>query len=795
MSGFAAQCSLGLSTPHPKRLKLIHKENRYFWEGGKETRDLPKQAGFRWDSLEQHWTTDDPLKAARLVEYADDALKAHLQPYVDQLLSEAAKPYPRMEKQGDWYIWIGSIEHKDIPKRANFHWNPTAKRWETQDFEAAYRLLGYAYPDSLKAALQTEQVAAKHRMEEALAASRAIDVDITLPRPEGLEYLGYQRAGIAFALEHQAVLIADEQGLGKTIQALGIVNTDESIRSMLVVCPVSVKLNWIKEAQKWLVRPVRPFVCAGIHPNLEAFEAARQEAARTEVIFFVVINYDVLHSWAEPLRSVIWDLLVADEAHYCKDPKARRSVYLMGGQTKEETVSPIPARRRVALTGTPIVNRPIELWPIIHWLAPETFSNFWQYARRYCNAKNNGWGWDFSGAANLEELQTRLRTSIMVRRLKSEVLKELPAKFRQVVEIPANGASKAIAAENALLEQLEERLEELQIAVELAKASEDPKEYKAALAALRQGMMHAFSEIARVRHDTAVAKIPYAIEHLRNMIEGGNKVIFFAHHRDVLEAVYRAFREQAVLIYGGISDEARQEAVERFQGNESVRLFIGGITAAAEGITLTAATQVVFGELDWRPGKMLQAEDRAHRIGQHNNVLVQMLVLEGSIDARIAAALVAKMEIIERALDREGAGVQAPEQIEVLQSKTENPILPLISPDELVREESETPIVPLKRPAATANTSYAQVAEEAVRLSHEQIKAIHQGLRLLAGLDQDFASERNNVGFSKIDVRIGHSLASQSQLSPRQAVLGLRLVQKYRRQLPPELLATALEGG
>ncbi|KKK73326.1 hypothetical protein LCGC14_2894960, partial [marine sediment metagenome] len=238
-----------------------------------------------------------------------------------------------------------------------------------------------------------------------------------------------------------------------------------------------------------------------------------------------------------PIHSTTWNILVVDECHKVKNNKALRS----------RAVKAIKAKQRLYLTGTPIVNRPVELWPIVSVLDPATFSDFFPFALRYCNARKNSYGkWDFGGASNLDELQDKLRASIMVRRLKKDVLSELPPKRRQVIEIPVNGSSKIVEAENKASAASEERLATLKVAVELAKASEDPEDYAEAVKALRKGWMVAFTEMAKVRHDTAVAKIPFVIDHLNSVLEAGNKVVVFAHHHDVLA---RADRGRAV---GGV---------------------------------------------------------------------------------------------------------------------------------------------------------------------------------------------------------------------------------------------------
>lgn len=421
------------------------------------------------------------------------------------------------------------------------------------------------------------------------------------------------------------------------------------------------------------------------------------------------------------------------------------------------TFQPIKAKRKIFLSGTPILNRPKELFTIAKACAPQRFSNYWSYATRYCGGHRGRFGFDDTGATNLDELQEILRTEFMVRRLKADVLKELPAKIRQVVEFPANGASAAIKHEQATMRAQMNALTPLRLAVELAKASDNPADYKAAVERLRDGASHAFQEIAAARRDTAIAKIPYVLEHLRNC---SGKVIVFAHHKAVIDALMADLGDAAVKITGDTEMHARQRAVDRFQTDPSCLFFVGNIKAAGVGLTLTASSHVVFAELTYTPSDIQQAEDRAHRIGQRNSVLVQHLVLEGSIDANMSRAIVEKMGVIEKALD-----------------------------DEVVMPDLTAPVLPEE--PVTRNVTPRQIQQEAVTLTADQIDAIHTGLRILAAMDLDHASQRNDVGFNRMDTEIGCSLAGRGTLTPKQAALGRKLVNKYRRQLPDDIVKRA----
>ena len=267
--------------------------------------------------------------------------------------------------------------------------------------------------------------------QSAREASRSVDLDIDVPAPDGWDYMPFQRAGIGYAMSRKHVLIADEMGLGKTVQALGIVNATPTAKRVLVICPASLRLNWKQEAERWLVNSdLTPTVIDAKNPI-------------TGDENFLIINYDILSKNRKALSAVDWDIMIVDEAHYLKNPKAQRTKALLG----EKGEGGIEATRKVFLTGTPIVNRPVEFHPILASIAPSEFGNFFGYAKRYCNAFRNEWGWDFTGASHLDELQDRLRETCMVRRLKADVLTELPAKRRAIIEIPANGKSRFVNAE------------------------------------------------------------------------------------------------------------------------------------------------------------------------------------------------------------------------------------------------------------------------------------------------------------------------------------------------------------
>jgi SWI/SNF-related matrix-associated actin-dependent regulator 1 of chromatin subfamily A len=652
----------------------------------------------------------------------------------------------RLIKSGGAYVAESSFDERLVPKAAGFWWHGGGCRAGCQACAAGLGKVWWT-PDKVKAArlIQYADEAAGvdlRAVPEAQAASKAVDAEISAPSPAGLAYLPYQRAGIAYSLNHQSVLLADDMGLGKTIQALGVINADPSVRNVLVIAPSVCLRNWEREARKWLTRPFQIRVITG----RELPDAADQ---------MVVVNYDKLigtrgAALVENLLSRSWDVLICDEAHVLKNGKAQRTKIVLGHKPKgEDAVQGLihRATRRLILTGTPILNRPVEAYGLLNSLCPGQFGTFFGYAKRYCAAQHNGFGWDFSGASNLDELQEKMRALCMVRRLKKDVLKELPDRVRQLVVLPSEGCEKAIRAEREAWAKQEGRLADLRDEIDLAHASGDDASYKAAVAALQKAHAVAFSEISRVRHETALAKVPAVIEHVRNALESTDKLIVFAHHHDVEDLLMEAFGDMAVLVTGETPFEKKDQNVQKFQGDPACRVFVGGIKAAGVAITLTAASTVIFAEQDWTPSGMDQAESRAHRMGQRESVLIQYLVLDGSLDARMAELLVEKATVIDAALDD-------PYEREI-------PALP--SGGKIARPSKYPPVTDAQRVAAL------------------------QALRIISGMC-DGAHERDGVGFNGCDTKIGKTLAALKTLSDGQVFLAKRILPKYHGQIGEDLL-------
>ena len=448
--------------------------------------------------------------------------------------------------------------------------------------------------------------------------------------------------------ECQCISVANDDGLyvtdhhvvtHNTIQAIGVVNATKAKR-VLVICPASLKLNWKYELTKWTMG--RPFVDIATGKHFPFSNV-------------VIINYEILERHAEKLRKREWDVMIVDECHYLKNPKAKRTIQVLGKKSGRGATTPIPAKRVLFLSGTPMVNRPIELWPLIDAIAPGRIAkNWYDYVTRYCGAVSSSYGMKVTGASNLGELQQKLRGTIMIRRMKMDVLKDLPPKIRQVIELPAKvDMDGALQEERNAYADAQYSANQLRIQVEIAKTSGDRVAYETAIQKMRKETGLTLARIAKARKAVAIAKIPDVIDRIRGILNEGAKLVVFAHHLEVIDKICASLPAGSwVKLDGRDSTTKRDGSVRRFQTDDDCRVFVGGMKAAGVGLTLTASSHVLFTELDWVPGTMTQAEDRCHRIGQKDSVLVQHMVVEGSIDVNMAKTIIAKQDVLDRALDR-----------------------------------------------------------------------------------------------------------------------------------------------
>jgi SWI/SNF-related matrix-associated actin-dependent regulator 1 of chromatin subfamily A len=433
----------------------------------------------------------------------------------------------------------------------------------------------------------------KEGADEALARAQRI--------AEGL--YPHQVEGVAFLLGRRKAILADDMGLGKTRQAIVAMREAAPGGPYLVVCPASVKRNWARE-----IHIVDPSIAVHVMGDPDYAHPAPE---------WTIINYDILSKHFEHLQKTKWQGFVFDEAHYLKNRNAKRSKLSTAlAATGERDTGAIV----YALTGTPITNRPRDLFPLLQLLAHPMGKSFIAFAKRYCDAYRNDYGWVTDGASNLDELVVQLRGAFL-RRSKDEVL-DLPPKIRTwlPVQVKPGLAAREIS----------------EIVLLLLKGEGRPRD-----------KVHLLALLTRAREMVAMAKASQTIELIESAIEQDEKVIVFSCFSNPIHRIHKHFGDAAVLLTGETPGRERQDVVDRFQNDDSVRVFAANIIAGGIGINLTAARQVIFNDLDWVPANHWQAEDRAYRIGQTNTVNVTYMVAEGTVDDFVATLLETKSRLFD----------------------------------------------------------------------------------------------------------------------------------------------------
>lgn len=541
------------------------------------------------------------------------------------------------------------------------------RRYWSNRIEDATRLRKFCNPRAI--AVMKEHLAR-------LAKSRALDAVIDIPAPPGLEYLPYQKAGVAYALQRKDTLVGDEAGLGKTIESLGFINKVKP-RTVLVVAPATLAFNWKLEAEKWLVNHYRIFipkngsdpippleenerllVITNYEKVVEITRKPRKPKAKVDGAVAAVLDAKIevdkpkvaakaQPKFADSIKRV-WDLAIFDEVQAVKNPASKRSQAVLGEHGLFHR-----AHRTLCMTGTPIENYPKEIWALAATICPAKFGDWWEFARRYCGLHQEENGdkkvWVSTGGSHLSELQQRLRSTFMVRRLKRDVLKELPPKRRQLVVLGDEEVDWSKHPEFRRWKELYER--EYEAAMARLEAARTLEDYKHAAKALDAVVGIVFTEMSEFRHQTALAKLPMCLHYIDDLLESGlDSLVIFAHHKDVLEKIHKHYEKDSFLLYGETPMEDRGGIVQGFQAGQK-RIFIGGLKPAGTGITLTRASTVVYVEIDWNPATLSQSEDRLCRIGQKKMVHVIHLALNSTLDVNMSQRVIKKQEMIDKALD------------------------------------------------------------------------------------------------------------------------------------------------
>jgi SWI/SNF-related matrix-associated actin-dependent regulator of chromatin subfamily A-like protein 1 len=440
-------------------------------------------------------------------------------------------------------------------------------------------------------------LAERREAAEAVRRSRADHAD---PLPEVASVLGgelapFQWAGVRYVLDARQAFLADEQGLGKTVEALAALEADVAYPAV-VVCPASMKLGWQREAEKWLP-----------HRSVAVVEGRGAVPSRGEI---TILNYEIVAAHRIALSTPRPRALVVDESHYCKNPRAKRT------QAVRRLAAAVqPDGLRLALTGTPVLNHAEELIAQLRVIGRlEDFGSGSSFSRQ------------FSGRLSEERLHWHLRRRCFVRRLKADVLPQLPAKRQVVVPVALTNEAEYQLAERDVIEWLRSQPLDL---------SELEAKIAATLRAERLAQLGTLQRLA------ARGKLAAALAWIHDFLESGEPLVVFARHVEVHQAVLARFPD-AVHLVGTDSLAQREEAIAAFQQPGGPQLIICATRVAAQGITLTRASNVAFLELEWTPAMHDQAEDRCHRIGQRDAVTAWYLLAADTIDETMARLIQSK---------------------------------------------------------------------------------------------------------------------------------------------------------
>ena len=434
--------------------------------------------------------------------------------------------------------------------------------------------------------------------------------------------LEHQKEAIQKLVENKKFILADDMGLGKTTSTI-IAALESGSKKVLIICPATLKINWKREIENYSDKQV--YIAEGKNFSTDAD--------------FVIINYDIIKNFHDTKKKgesqildANFDLVVVDEAHYIKNATAQRTKLINDLVKKVD--------RLWLLTGTPMTSRPIDYFNLLSLIESPVAKNWMAYAIRYCQGYQFNVGgrkiWNVMGASNLEELRDRT-AGLTLRRLKENVL-DLPDKIITPVYL-----------------RLKSKMYEEIMGEYYDWYDKNPEESKS--------LTVQFTKLTKIRQVIADEKIAQTIEIAENIIEQGKKVIIFCNFTNSLNKICEHFGKSSVKIDGSMSKPERQHSVDSFQESDKVKVLVGNIKAAGVGLTLTAAEAVIMNDLSFLPSDHAQAEDRAYRYGQKNNVLVYYPIFENTIEGIIYDILNNKKQVIATVMGDNQNTADAAEEI------------------------------------------------------------------------------------------------------------------------------------
>jgi SWI/SNF-related matrix-associated actin-dependent regulator of chromatin subfamily A-like protein 1 len=477
---------------------------------------------------------------------------------------------------------------------------------ESKHWEVPYNVMSIEKLVEFGFKIDDELFSMLHKTSTAIADLKEIEI----PGLKGL-LRRFQSIGVSFFdLKNGNALCCDDQGLGKTIETVAYLQLRKELRPVLLVVPAVAKINWQREAQKWM-SPV---------PKVQILSGETPYKISGEII---IINYDILTYWVKPLIKFGLKIMIADEAQNIKNSSTKRT------KAFKQIKKTIP--KLLGLTGTPIENHPSEIYNIVNLIDPTLFPTFWDFAWEFCDPKNNGFGWQFNGATNIPKLHKILTESIMIRRLKKDVLPELPDKIISVVPIELTNQKEYDLAEQDFIKFVHNT--------------------KGAVAAERASNAQALAEIEGLKQIAIHGKLKGIIQWITDFLETGKKLVIGTTHTFVIDAIIKEFPDISLKLDGSVTGNNRQKVVDQFQTDTVYKLFIANIKSGGVAITLTAAWDEIIIELGWNPKLLDQFSDRIHRIGQTHGVNIYYLLALGTIEEKIAKLLDEKRKVIDGVID------------------------------------------------------------------------------------------------------------------------------------------------
>lgn len=407
----------------------------------------------------------------------------------------------------------------------------------------------------------------------------------------------YQREGVYLTVKRKGrTLLADEMGLGKTLQCIEYVNYRKKF-PCVVAAPGCLKLNWVDEFKTWAPK-VKVLCLEGRNKghSMGKLNHKRHPFTGYDV---VVVNYEILAAWLPTILAWKPLMCIYDEGHRLKNDGAQRT-------TAAKTLA-AACKRIIIATGTPVENNPMDVFNLVQMIDPSIFKSRYQFGIRFCNP-SEGWTGDiqFKGCSNAEELHRILSETVMIRRRKEDVLKDLPEKLFSVVHIPMSAKDWAEYKQlhNGILDDLEKGVTQI------------------------TGM----AKLEKMKQFLVRVKLKPVAEWVDEYLTNGKKFVLFCTHHDAVDAFVTHFGGRCVQIDGRVPNDKRMRAMKAFQEDPKIMVLVGNVQAAGTGWTLTAASGCGLVEYPWKPAEVNQAVARLHRIGQRDCVNAYMFACAKTVD-------------------------------------------------------------------------------------------------------------------------------------------------------------------